>query len=644
MALAFCLVAGAAAQQPAQSVQQDFEAAAALSAGTDKAAALAAWESLERRVGTNGRSHAIVLVRKSAVLLDLDRKDDAVIAAREGLAGLPANDPSLREDRWNAFYNLGRIAQNAVDYASAAAAYDQAEALAATPTDKLSTLLAIIKTKTFTDPDGAAAAATRAEALLATSKMGNVVRGQFGTAKGVLLLNRGDLPGARAATVAAVKLMGGLTEATDLNDVSARSNAAIALLLSGDTDEARHYMAMTGAGRLSSGKFNPAVEMTPPDCGGEAGLKPADMAVVEFSIADDGSVAAARPIYAAGGGAVALEFARAAGRWSWTAEQVKQMPTFFRYNMRVEMRCNLAFERPSVGAGLAADLARWLNDKGHPVAEQTVGDAIALGGQRAALAKVEAQGQGASLAALSSLVALIDNPVLPREERVGFATRALAIANAADAPVTARLGLDITARTSAKAESYRPGVFRRLVTPMLTEQPYASDPRARAALLLMLADNERGRARDAALALLQQAAALPGLGRDDPLRVGALIRTASFEEDRGNKEAAKAAYAQSGLSADQCALSDNPPKLLHYGGTFPDEARVWGFEGWTRTQFDIAADGKVLNERAIVSYPPFVFTRAGVQTVSGATYAKSYRPAGALGCGASTQGVAFKMG
>ena len=77
------------------------------------------------------------------------------------------------------------------------------------------------------------------------------------------------------------------------------------------------------------------------------------------------------------------------------------------------------------------------------------------------------------------------------------------------------------------------------------------------------------------------------------------------------------------------------------GGTFPQEAASWGFEGWTQVQFDIAADGAVINERAIVSYPPFIFTKAGKETFRSARFEKSFRPDGGIGCGGTSQRVRF---
>ncbi len=638
LALASVAAGGSAgAQQPARTIQQDFEAAGELDAGADKNAALAAWEALERRVGANPRSRAIVLVRKSAALMALDRRDEAVAAARQGLAGLPAKDATLREDRFRAYLNLAGVAHIGLDYASAADAYRLAEQQAETPGEKLSALRGLIQTATFTDPAAATAASARADALLAGNAVDNTLKADFASLRAILALNRGDLPRATAESMAAVKLLGGLTPQTDTRDVAARSNAAIALLLSGNTAEARRYMAMSGAGRVTTGNFDFGAAMTPPDCGGEANLKPADMAVLQISIGDDGSVLIASPIYAAGGPEVALAFARAARQWSWTTDQVKAIPPFLRFNARVELRCNMAFERPSVADGLMADLVAWSTARGAPIADEPDNPALALPGQRAALETA------APDAALPALVALIRSPVVPREEKVVLAQRALRLAQAAKAPPTGQLALDLAARTNGSADMWGRGVFDRAVSPLLAQAPYAADPQSRAALRLLLADADRGGASRASSALLTQVADDAALPANDPLKVGALIRLASIAQQRGDEAAAKAAFARSGLAANQCALVDDPPKLVRSGGTFPTEALSWGFEGWTRTQFDVAADGSVQGSRAIVSYPPFIFTKAGVATIAGARYAKSFRPDGGLACGANTLNVRFQL-
>ncbi|WP_375395107.1 hypothetical protein [uncultured Sphingomonas sp.] len=639
LALAVVLGDAAIAQQTAMTVQQQFEAAATATAGDDKVAALA-WTALEQRVAKNPRSLAIVHIRESDVLLALDRKDEAAAAARAGLAVLAPSDASLAEDRFLAQSMLGRIAREALDYASAVEAYRAAEATAILPGDKLAAALGIANTDIFVDPAGAEAALGRIDALLASNKSDAVVRGQVMRAHGLLYLNQGRFREAQKASASAVELFGGLTEKSDLNDVAVRSDTAIAAMLAGDAETARKYMAYTGAGRIADGSFNPAVQMTPPDCGGEAGLKPADLAVVEFSIAEDGSVLQAAPIYAAGGGAVALEFARAATRWSWTPDEVKALPRFFRYRARVEMRCSTAFTRPSIRSAMNDAVIRWLVDKGAMVADAPDSSAVSvLPTQRARLA-----GAPAGRATIAASLPLLNNPIVPADEKHAIALRALAAADADGAPPLARLALDLDARESAKAEGRRAKGYAVDLRALLALRPYADDPRARAAIRVSMAAGGNPRHPDPQMRdWLRQVVDDPALEKTDPLKIAALLQIASIEQRAGDTAAAKVAFDQTGLTADQCALIDAPPAFLSVGGTFPTEAQRWGFEGWTLTQFDIAANGHVQGQRAIISYPPFIFTKAGEETIGGARYAKSYRPEGALGCGAATQRVKFKL-
>lgn len=475
-------------------IQQDFEAATELDAGTDKQAALKAWEALEHRTAGNPRNHAIMLVRKSAVLMALDRKDEAVAAARAGLAGLPPKDGTLDSDRSNAHLILGRVAQRAVDYASAASEYHEAAMTADTNAGKVAALLGEIETATFVNPSAAENALAGLRAVLAKVKVEPVVSAEFARRESLLLLNQGNFEAARAKSAEAVKLLGGLTDKTDLRDVAARSDTAIAALLAGKDEEARHYLAMTGAGRLPTGSFDPALQMTPPDCGGEAGLKPDDMAVIEFSIGDDGAVIASQPIYAAGGGKVALAFARTAFGWSWSPEQVKNLPLFFRYNIRVEMRCSTAFERPSITQQLNANFEAWLDSKKltlPPASDQS--EALALPRQRAALAAVEAKDGVQSASLLPPLYRLIQNGVLPREEKNALARRALAIADVNGVPPLPRLLLDMAVRGTARSDGWRGNAFVKDLMPLLSQTPYASDPQARSTLRLFIADaSQRG--------------------------------------------------------------------------------------------------------------------------------------------------------
>ncbi|WP_156363859.1 hypothetical protein [Sphingomonas sp. Leaf357] len=643
---AIAVAAPTLAQQAARTtVQQEFDAATALQDKRDFVAALAAWTALEGRV-KNPRTRALVLARKSGALLSLDRKDEAAAAARASLAGLPAGDASVQEDRFNAFIALGRIAEAALDYASAAQAFGEAERIAQDPVAKIVAGRGLVQTQTFVDPAAAAQALTRLDGAVASVPTDAGVKATVQKLRGQLLLNQGAFAASRQATGEAVKLLGGLTAKTNLDDVEVRSNYAIAALLEGRKDEARQYMAMTGAGRIEKGSFDPGPQMKVPECGGEAGLKPADVAVVDFNIGDDGVVRDSAPVYAAGGGQVALEFARAARNWSWTPEQVTKMPRFFRYRVRAELRCSTAFERPSIASYLDGELGAWLElKKVAPPPMLTGSDAAILPQLRVQLAEVERAEGGSALALVPILHQLVANNVVGREEAGQFARRELAILIANGAPPVARLSIEPATLLADTTEGWKPAVYARIITPLLTAQPYAADPEARSAIRLMIADKVR-EDRPRARLLLGEVGAESALPQNHPFRVGALVRLASLEQQAGDSAAATAAFAKSGLSAQQCALVDSQPRMLGYNGSgdqFPLEAQMWGFEGWTAMQYDISAEGKVVNQRVVVAYPPFVFGDAGLGLIKTARYEKSYRPDGGLGCGGSSLRVNFRL-
>lgn len=631
---------GAAAQQPTRTLQQDFDAATTLSQGTDKAAALAAWDALLARATKSARTAAIVQGRRASVLEQLGRNEEAAVAAEAALARMPTADPTLREDRYLTLLTRARVRRATLDYAGAATDFAAAEALADQPAMRLGALNGLVEVQTFVDPAAAKIALDRTDALIASSKLDPASQALFARRRAVLAMNTGDLATAQAESQRAVKLLGGLTSQSSIDDVAARGDAALALILAGQAERAREYLAYTGQGRLPNTTFDPARNMVVPDCGGEAALKPADLAVVEFTIGDDGAVTSAAPIYAAGGPTVGLEFARAAAGWSWTPEQVKELPRFYRYNVRVEMRCSTGFERQAVTTLLDDDLSAWLETKGLSVPDAPTNAATAAPAQRAALAAAEARDGRDSVKLLVPLLLLQNNPVVGREETHDLAVRSLAIARAAGAPPRALLGLAIMERMSGATVGSQRAVGRALES-LLTDPTFAADAQSRAAVRLLLADRRDGQA---GAAILRQVAADPQLKADDPAKVGALVRLASREQSGGNPAAAKIAFEQAGIAPGQCALLDAPPTMTGNSGRFPEEARRWGFEGWTQTQFDVDADGRVANERAILSYPAFVFTRAGTDLLRTARFTKSYRPDGKLGCGSLTKRVRFTMG
>ncbi len=48
-----------------------------------------------------------------------------------------------------------------------------------------------------------------------------------------------------------------------------------------------------------------------------------------------------------------------------------------------------------------------------------------------------------------------------------------------------------------------------------------------------------------------------------------------------------------------------------------------------------------MNRRAILSYPPFIFSDVAAQGIKDTRYSQSYRPDGGLGCGGASVRVNF---
>ena len=628
------------------SAQQQYDAATALDQGTDANAALAAWTAFAARFEPGTRTWAIGTVRKGGALYRLARLDEAAKTIRTGLAALPATDATLAEDRFNAHMMLGKIAAESLDYADATAEYGKAEAAATDDATRVGAMLAGARMQVFTDPAAAQGALDRADAIAARMNLGKTDQAALAQARLRLLLNTGRFAEANRMGPRVVNLLGGLTlNKVDLRDVAARSDAAIAALLAHDADTAREYMAYTGAGRSTKGSFVAANLMEPPACGGDADLKPDDVAVVQFGVGDDGTTFNVEPIYSSGGGQKALAFARAVRVWVWTPEDLKTLPPFFRYSVRLEMRCSTSFARPSIWQDFDSAFGDWLKTKGIARAGSDVGargGGAALETQRAALKSAESSGQAPAILAASDT--LMRNPVLGAEERQALVAKADALAAAqSDMPAMARLRFAVVMRTLQGREFWRDRRYATVVSPMLTEKPYVDDVQARNALRLIIADAIPWKDSDPYLQQVVDDAALPAR---DPLKVGALIRLASIAQRRGNSELARQTFEKTGLAASQCATLDAQPKpvfLNNGSSSFPQEALRWGFEGWVRNQYDIDAAGRAQNVRTLVSYPPFIFSTASEKMMQGARFDKSYRPDGGLGCGASVTGVRFQL-
>lgn len=642
-ALWITLAAGAASAQPA-STQQQFEQASSALVNGRWSEALTGFEALEKRLagGKSAQSLAVVRVRKGEALFALGREEEARAAITQGLGAIPATASSLREDRFLATNMLGRIAERNLDYGEAFNRYREAEAIATVPTERGLALWGLVQTGMFVNGPEALAAADRAIAAVGTESNKSLLA-QMRTLRGRVLLNLGRHAEARDELRTAVRMLGGLTTTVDSADLAARSDLSLALLLLGDEDGAREYLAFTGAGRLKEG-LGFGAEMTPPPCL-EEGLEPQDVAVVQFSIRSDGSVGGVAPVYASKQGGSAVAFARAVQRWSWAPEAVAKIPPLLRALTRVELRCSTASARPTAINLLSEDLTIWLASKQVAVPDRRARVLPSADALKAELARQDATAGSSGLETIPTLLALADHPAVGYAESADHMRRALsaAVAAGAPSPAVAYLKLRLVSLEHRARESRRPLDLQ----PLFSDPIFVRDARAGAALRLaaeaQIADKGD---RERSKAILQQITTMPGLAPTDPLRVAGLLRLSSVELAAGNAAGARSAFDATGLTGQQCALIDPGPAKASgefNSSDFPDDAIRWGFEGFTMIEHDILADGKVAQARPVIAYPPFVFGKAAASRIARFRYDPSFRPDGSIGCGGKSQRIRYVL-
>ena len=625
-------------------LQQQFDTATSLLDAHKPAEALAVLDAMESRtLRPTGKNLTFIRLRKGEALFDLNRLDESETSTRLGLEGLPADNPNLKGERFSALLRLGKIGELKLDYGTAVKSYRDAATQAPSAEQRIGALAGLIRTNMFFDANQALRDADTALSMIdPQAKTANAQRGQIRTLRARTLLNLGRFGEARSELVAATKELGGLTLHVDLSDMAARSDNAIAAYLAGQENEAREYLAYTGAGRLEH-DFTVGAEMKPPPCGGAEGLRPEDVAVVEFSIQDDGSVSRVLPIYSSRQGDAALVFAEYVASWSWKPEQVKNISSFFRAQTRIELRCSNALPRPRIPDVFARDVAAWLSSEKVPeLAITSEGDAGQAKPLLDELTRREAQFGSAAPPLLPPLAALADNAVIPLEERRKYSERALAIAHAANAP-----GEVIAAFALRAPVAYVRGKSLD-IQPWLDDPVVRASPRATAAFHLYKAEDFYFHRRiDEAIAQLQTIRDLAGLEREDALRAAALVRLASLRLTKGDAQAAEQSFKDSGLAAEQCALVDMGPRLKAMPASsddYPSEVLQWQMGGWTKVENDIQASGRTTNVRVVIAYPPFVFDKAAKQIVSRSRFEVSFRPKGELACGGAARNVSFRIG
>ncbi|MFW2829583.1 energy transducer TonB [Sphingomonas sp. ID0503] len=647
--LPLLLMVQAVAPAPAEpeSAQILFDRASAAAGEKRYADALAILDGLQVRLTKSNKTSGLAIVqgRRGYVLSAMG--DDA--GARTALLAALAVPDLPRGERHDAALTLHGVEERAVDYPAARAAAQIALHTAESDAARLIALGALARDTLF-DGDGKAVSYAADAVVLAEKAqppLGKDALSSYYALKGRAQLNAGDVEGAQATFAKALSLQGGLTLKTSFQEAMTRGDAAITALLAKRTSYARQLLAYTGAGRIEQASFTNPLERSLAECGGEAGLLPTDMAIIQFGIREDGTVSYVQPIYASRAGPIAAAFAKAVRSWSWRPEELAKIPAFYRAGTRLQLRCTREMQTPSIMSLLADRTLEWLNTQNVAPLSSTVASANVNSARGLEIIRADLAARKTSQNPLDPIpveMALLNSHLIPEEEGDRMSADIRERLRTASAPLSARAYPEIESLLSSYDDIGRKG-FAEALQRYLTDPMVAADPVVSAAARLLAADR-RTLSAPARRAMIEAVAKDDRLADRDPLRVGAWIRLANLQAQERDFAAAEQSFRKTGLEAEQCALVDARPVMKSSGASsadFPMEAMRWGFEGFTRIEYDITADGRTANQRVVVAYPPIVFEAASLGVVRDTRYEQRFRPEGAIGCSGNAHTINFRI-
>jgi outer membrane biosynthesis protein TonB len=596
---------------------------------------------------------ALVLVLRGQCLVRLGLDGIGEKSITEGLPTLRKQGHQFDADIAASLVSLGDAAIARWDYARAKVLYLEASEMNA----GLDPIMLNTKLAKATAFDGgpeplryAAEALHLAEADPQTSKDHLAA---FHTVHARILLNQGNAKDAYAELRQALTLSGGLGLKVSRADVVLRSDLAVAAQLAGDMAGAREYLSYTGAGRFEKGRLTRGFSMELPVCGTETGLRPQDLAIVEFTIGSDGLVSRATPIYSPGTADVAAQFARAVSEWAWDPETLNGIPPFFLQATHVEVRCTkVAQQVPDSWTPLHRRFETWARDTlglaPMPPQRSTAETAELMEKLRAMVKDDGTAPKGAKRVAAEGLLLIHEAGTVTSIEGHILAAEA----DSADLPPEAaswltfmRTAFQLANSPEEKNPKNRAEPKRSTLLALLDLPAIADDPIVSATIRLSAAEERLKNGRKAVRPeLYQQVAGDDRLPAYHPLRQLANLSLANFSAQQGNFEQAAAYFEATGLTEEQCAVIGARPSMKRNAfssNDYPDDAARLGFEGWVQLEFDVESAGKAAEVRAIVAYPPFIFNNAAANGIEQSLFEASYRPSGGTACSASRQSVSF---
>ena len=646
-----------------QALQQQFDAAQALLDKGDARGAAAAYRSVLRQMpkataDPKNRTVAIIRSGLGQALLLMGDTRGAMTTFEQALPAMPEATPADRQAMASVLQYLGRLHELNGDYPKAREALQRSLAMSAYPADHQVTMvtqLTLARVSVFDQPAlairtlDAALPALHAKLVGAEKGPARDTLGEIYALRGRVHLNRGEFAEARSWYQKGLSLAGGLSRSLSISDTRIRSDMAIVHHLLGEEEEVPRYLAYTGAARGKAEDIGYGADTPLPACGALTGIEPADMAIVEFGISSEGRVVGIQPVYATRP-AVAAEFARAVGKWSWRAEAAAKLDPFWRSAIRIELRCSNAGSTPKLSDSLHPTPSEWVKTQGAAF-EVTLPDAEALPVLRRELATRIARHGETSPQVLALLVALASNAAIGEAERLDMLQRAAATGAAIGAPPEVRIWADVALARAAPQVTTRGAWLsqaRATLSEVVRRYDAAGPSSALAAAFarMELAATYDRRARGEADQLYSEVTSLPIAVLPDahPIRQTALLQLAS-NAAAVSRDADAAALAQAtGLTAEQCALADVRP--VRAGGRisytdFPSKALNWGLNGFIEVSYDIGVDGRPLNARTVMAYPPFVFSEATPAAVEKLRFQPFAAVGSKIGCVDRLQRVRF---
>lgn len=648
----------------AGTAQDLYNAATADYESSQCVAAIEKYESLRKgpSVKSGTELDAVISMRIGICKVRLDQSAEALPMIHSAMPKLETDEVRFKLDLAEAWGALGDAAYSDYNYERAASSYRKALSYLE-GTDRLLLLAKLARAKMFEKDLEAQEAAREAIKILESQpQTEQSKRAAYYTLYGRTLLNYGDWQKAYDTLKTALDMSGGLTLKTSLEETALRYDLATVAWLLGEKKAAESYLFYTGAGRITETPFSRAAYIESPLCGDEEGLKNTDFAIVEFSIRKDGSVAAAHTVYTQGSRSAAEAFGRAASKWHWDPQQVEKIPAFYRVLTRLELRC-------SNRAGSGLDVLDPFHDRFTDWANKTIlsvdaqfdlksEDPILLHDKLLDLSRLGESKQNA-LGVIATLSLWLD---VKRPRASGLEAKYERLYERQRREISQKLmklinehPVDKSARNWIEFQNILQEPFDYIVhrakrnlgklNNFLLTDNIINDATAYASISLLLSkiyDIDSSEYYE----LIHRISQDERLPLASPLRQNAHLMISSYFKRKNNDDKAKEYYEKTGLSSGQCALMSDAPKktrgIVKYS-EYPNSAKDYGMEGWTVYELDVNTEGRPVNIRSTIAYPPFVFTDNQVPAIQQYRFAPSYRPEGNIACTALSTSINYKM-